>query len=438
VSVVAASVAAVLAVPQGAGAGQVGYSVPEGFAQVALNFRAAPGERNDVHVADASAGDYVIEDRGAPLTVGDGCVAESPTRARCRHPPRGQPMSVIAFLGDGDDALIYEKGESIAFGGPGDDVLAGGFSYDQLYGEDGDDRIRGRGGPDGLGGDGFTSEPVAGRDDVDGGSGNDRVEGGPGADLVRGGAGSDILDGDFARERFGRRDPPRRARDRIRGGPGEDAIQYQFSTFTGQRAPPAPSLRITFDERHNDGPRGEGDDVASDVEQAYSLTVGGVGRGKNGFRVTRNIFNGRPASGRLGVRFYRLTAGGTPRAQTGLFEGSELVQRTRRRAHGRTEISLIGGRFDRCGDQSTAHAAQRRRGAGRLIRRLLARVRGLFRINARYVSLTVHGTEFSVTERCRQTLVRVKEGAVSVRVRGRPGRTLVRGGGVLRIRTSAP
>jgi hypothetical protein len=138
-----------------------------------LHVVAAPGEYNDLTVAD-TAGGLAVSDSGAPLTDGAGCVA-----GVCAGATR-----IDADLGDGDDSVaVYSALPALLRGGPGYDTLAGG---------DGDDRIDG-----GTGGD-----------SADGGAGNDLIvlrdrvtdtaTCGAGRDTVR----AEVLDQlDFACER---------------------------------------------------------------------------------------------------------------------------------------------------------------------------------------------------------------------------------------------
>jgi Ca2+-binding RTX toxin-like protein len=399
-----------------------------GFQPGELGYVANPGERNDVTVSGDESTSYLLEDRGALVTPGDGCRAEDAHRVRC--PPIRHP-GIVALLGDENDRIRFDIRLVLGDGGPGDDVLIGGPSNDLLIGGEGDDVIEGRGGLDTIVGDeSFVGS--FGDDTLRGGPGSDLITGGPGRDRLFGGGGDDLLDGDFsAFEVAFQRPRPRRAPDRIRGGGGTDHLVYNFVLLSSRRPRPAPALAISFDGRANDGPRDERDNVASDVERAYSLTTAQVVPVEHGFRVERlRGPDQRPVKGRLGARIYRLRGRGSRGAQTGLFEGAEFDFRARGRAGAPVELDLKGGAFDRCANRSGAAASGRR--PGRLIRRLLARVRGLFRVNARYVSLTVHGTAFSIAERCSETRVRVIEGVVEIRSRGR--RRLLRKGDSLVIR----
>ena len=132
---------------------------------------------------------------------------------------------VICGLG-GNDQLAGRGGNDVLFGGAGDDVLFGGDGRDLLRGGPGDDVMQGGAGDDGL----------------QGGVGDDTVGGGPGVDRLRGSGGGDELS----------------------GGPGRDIATYM---------PRAAALRLSIGDGANDGRRGEGDDIAADVEDVR----GGIG-----------------------------------------------------------------------------------------------------------------------------------------------------------------
>ncbi len=118
--------------------------------------------------------------------------------------------------GEGDNVLADVED---VWSGTGDDVLVGSAAANLLMGAAGNDAVSGLGGPDTL----------------TGGDGADSLAGGEGADVLEGGRGPDLL----------------------WGGPGVDTADYSRST--GRTS-------VTFDDVANDGERGEGDNVASDVE----------------------------------------------------------------------------------------------------------------------------------------------------------------------------
>jgi hypothetical protein len=163
--------------------------------------------------------------------------------------PRREPLGVIGvYGGDGADRLYAPRArhkappdwdvEPVLDGESGNDVVVGGAYSDTLDGEDGNDRLIGH----------------AGHDALDGGDGRDRLTGGAGHDLLAGGAGRDV----------------------ILGGTGVDALFYTNWDYA-RRTPPAapPAARVSFDGSFNDGPPGEHDDVAGQVERSIYLLAGG-------------------------------------------------------------------------------------------------------------------------------------------------------------------
>ncbi|MEA2219656.1 MAG: hypothetical protein QOJ35_2282 [Solirubrobacteraceae bacterium] len=194
----------------------------------------------------------------------------------------GGPANDRLDGGDGSDVLSGAGGDDTLLGGgtdTGGDRLSGGPGADTLEGGGGPDRLAGDDGPDTLAGGG-------GDDELDGGSESDRLSGGPGLDRLAGGPGDDVLEGagtplvgaDGADVLDGGD-----GSDTLSGGPGDD-------TLTGGPGPDVLSggdgdgdtadygrvlvaVRVSFDDVANDGPAGEGDDVAGDVERV----VGGQG-----------------------------------------------------------------------------------------------------------------------------------------------------------------
>ena len=121
--------------------------------------------------------------------------------------------------------------------------------------------IRGEGGNDLLsvlidrpatiyGGSGF--------DQISGGPGNDIIFGGAQADSIFGGGGNDELHGDSGNDRINGGNGAAPDADQIFGGTGTDIVTY-FSHTT--------SVSVSFNGLSDDGAVGEGDNVATDVEQ---------------------------------------------------------------------------------------------------------------------------------------------------------------------------
>jgi Ca2+-binding RTX toxin-like protein len=115
-----------------------------------LIFTAAPGEANVVTMGISGA-NVVVNDSGAPLTVGAGCAAAGTNQATCAGVTR-----ITAALGDADDQfhnntaipsrVSGDGGNDIIHGGTGPDALLGEAGIDQLFGHEGDDTLNTRGG----------------------------------------------------------------------------------------------------------------------------------------------------------------------------------------------------------------------------------------------------------------------------------------------------
>lgn len=263
------------------------------------------GERNELEI-DARR----VRATAGALVAGPGCTATAPGEVTCALAPRngsGDVRSTIAVdAGDGDDRVVSRTIATLR-GGAGDDqlllhgvggTLDGGLGADLLAGparaaagstdqpralidygtRTGAVRVTpGFGGADdgepGEGDEvtgvigqirgGFGSDELHGSDllptVLDGGGGDDRLLagaaggqllGGPGGDVLQGGAAGEILDGGPGA-------------DVLRGGPGDDTAD--FSTARGP-------VRVTLDDRPDDGAAGERDDVGIDVEEVMGTS----------------------------------------------------------------------------------------------------------------------------------------------------------------------
>jgi Ca2+-binding RTX toxin-like protein len=153
-----------------------------------LEYFAAKGERNDVHVADTKAG-YTIQDLGPTIKNSAKSCKRSADRHKvtCPHKiRRGGPSRKPAFLNivlnDGADYLIVGAAFRLPVtvsGDAGDDRIFGGGGNDTIRGKNGDDYLDGRKGRDTIsGGDG--SDVIISNDDsrdvVECGAGSDRVD----------------------------------------------------------------------------------------------------------------------------------------------------------------------------------------------------------------------------------------------------------------------
>ncbi len=156
--------------------------------------------------------------------------------------------------GNSADTIYGGAGPDHLQGDGGDDVLHGQDGDDKEYGGLGDDYVEGGGGADVLYGE-------VGRDRVVGDVGEDTLNGGPGEDELRGGAHDDALFG------IGENDVliGDAGADKLSGGDGVDTVSY-----AGSANPVTADLDgVNYD----DGPVGEGDSIAPDVESL----VGGSG-----------------------------------------------------------------------------------------------------------------------------------------------------------------
>jgi Ca2+-binding RTX toxin-like protein len=173
------------------------------------------------------------EDRTEPVvgTIGDGLNDDGGVNDVNDVTGRGDTIlgDIEEVLGGaGNDVLRGNDGDNFLDGGAGNDLVNGGDGADELLGSDGDDLLEGAGGNDLIAGE-------AGGDDLEGGAQNDQLDGGDGEDLLDGGTGADS----------------------IRGGPGFDAADYSA------RLGP---VTASADDVGGDGEAGEGDVIASDVE----------------------------------------------------------------------------------------------------------------------------------------------------------------------------
>ena len=219
VLLVAAAVA--LACPAAAQAARVSYDGSR------LVYRAGAGERNDLEIRNTGRF-YRFSDEGARVRATGACRRLSRHVAQCPHE---RALTLTVLLGGGRDRVLVHSlrgdQDGAVHGGDGDDrlraVRTGRAVMFRLSGDSGDDVLTG-------GGDG---------DKLDGSTGRDRLSGGGGDDILDGGAGRDTID----------------------GGRGRDVLAYPARTSV---------VRALLDGRANDGLPGERDQVARDVEGAWT------------------------------------------------------------------------------------------------------------------------------------------------------------------------
>ena len=123
---------------------------------------------------------------------------------------------------DGNDVIVGSGAPNGIFSGGGDDVVDGGAGDDRVFGGDGEDSLLG-------------------------GVGDDSVFGSEDPDLIRGAAGDDILFSGLLDD-----DP-----DAVFGGTGIDVADYTDAVS---------GVRVSLDNKPNDGVTAENDNVHRDVE----------------------------------------------------------------------------------------------------------------------------------------------------------------------------
>lgn len=145
----------------------------------------------EIHPELTAAGwQWILINRGATYTGGDGCVTYSPGDVRCLDQAGDRDIDVIDVQPQRENGSVEIGGITSSLvslirvhGGPLDDrvaVEAGDYQVN-IEGDDGGDILRGAG-------------EVPGRGLViDGGAGDDRLTGSPGPDTVTGGTGSDEI-----------------------------------------------------------------------------------------------------------------------------------------------------------------------------------------------------------------------------------------------------
>ena len=231
----------------------------------ALEYEAAAGKANTLVIS--VSGSTVTVDDSVKLVAGAGCaaVAGHPTVVTCTL---DNPSSMTVTLGDRNDRLSTTSALNLTvYGGPGDDVLTGGAGVDRLHGGAGNDKI--------FGGDN--------RNTLYGDAGDDRLEGGPSGDTLLGGTGKDTLlgrgdrdwlsggkgndvswggDGD---DDLGDNIVVDSGADVFHGGAGMDEVTYWMHTA---------AVTADLDGKRDDGQRGEGDTIGTDVENLAGGTGG--------------------------------------------------------------------------------------------------------------------------------------------------------------------
>lgn len=264
----------------------------------AIEYRAAPGENNNVSLAIAGS-TVTYSDSALEIVAGPGCSQVTPQSVACDF--TGLTVA-YTFLKDGDDSFaadpVSDALSNGAYGGEGDDVLHGGPGMDGFDGGPGADTITGADGFDSvvytyrdldinnqierdegveirLDGEPNDGAPYEGDDvgsDIEwvigtnhgdtltasendavisGFAGDDVLIGGPGADRLHGNEGDDVLDGGLGT-------------DYIDGYEGLDTFDYSSRSA---------SVYVNWSPGHpGNGEDGENDDV-----RGVEKIVGGAG-----------------------------------------------------------------------------------------------------------------------------------------------------------------
>jgi Ca2+-binding RTX toxin-like protein len=219
---------------------------------------------------DGGAGNDALDGGGGPDTFRGGDGTDTATYASRSV---GVEVTIGAVAddgepGEGDDVAADMEnvtggaGADALTGGVAANVLRGGAGKDRLFGLDGNDVLVGGGGPDAFaGGAGLDTADYAARTadlslTLDGLSNDGEFREGDklqDVELIVGGAGNDTFVGDVNANTF----DGGGGADTFSGGDGADTVSYSARTTP---------VGVIVDDMANDGAAGEGDNVASDVE----------------------------------------------------------------------------------------------------------------------------------------------------------------------------
>lgn len=206
------------------------------FGRGFINYKAAPGEHNDVTVT-RSGSSIIIKDPGATILSATCSLGVSARRATCTI-PAGNAFAATNFaLGNQADKLRIDfvggghrkPVQNGLQGDAGNDTITGSngrSDFDYLLGGAGNDKLSGRGGDDIITDYDFDGGPPyeGGSNRLFGGNGDDFIEGGPRFDRIKGGNGDDDIDGGLGH-------------DILSGGPGFDAAEFRALESTPQGNP---------------------------------------------------------------------------------------------------------------------------------------------------------------------------------------------------------
>jgi Ca2+-binding RTX toxin-like protein len=252
----------VMAAPaQAAGTGVVSV-----YSGTKVRYKAGNGHQNRV-LLSRSGNTITVDDRVA-IKAGAGCKAVKGDKTKVRCTTKTAPTRVRVDTYDRNDTIVNSTGVAMtAFGGTGSDKIVGGTRGDILYGDLGGDQIWGLGGNDRIYGSPQNDKLYGGdgADWIEDGHGRDLVRGGNGDDQMHGGGGKDVYYGDAGADRISMNQYPASVADadRIFGGAGSDTVHYSYDS----------AVSMDADGVADDGRKGEGDNLATDIENL----VGGFG-----------------------------------------------------------------------------------------------------------------------------------------------------------------
>jgi Ca2+-binding RTX toxin-like protein len=266
----------VVATPaQAAGTGVV--SVYDG---TKVRYKAGSGHQNRV-LLSRSGNTVTVDDRVA-IKAGAGCKAVKGDKTKVRCTPKKAPTRVRVDTYDRNDKIVNSSGLPMtAFSGSGNDKIVGGTRGDILYADLGGDEIWGLGGNDRIYGSSQNDKLYGGdgADLIEDSHGRDLVRGGNGDDTLFGHGGKDVYYGDAGNDRITMHEYTDVAdTDRIFGGAGADTVMYSYDL----------AVSMDADGVADDGRKGEGDNIATDVENL----IGGFGNDRIVGNAGRNELEG--------------------------------------------------------------------------------------------------------------------------------------------------
>jgi Ca2+-binding RTX toxin-like protein len=247
------------------------------YGDTKAEYRAATGKVNKV-VVTQSGRTFTIDDV-VTVKAGKGCKAVKGDVTKVRCTTKKTPNWFRVYTGNKNDTITNKTTVGMTVrAGSGNNTITGGPKHDELFADDGNDKVYALGGNDYV----YTSGGNdliyggAGDNELIGGPGNDTIYGGPdfdrirpdsGNDVAHGGdggdyfeesAGKDVLYGDAGSDEFFQNEYMDRGTEDMRGGSGWDQVTYMSRTKAIYADPDG--------KKGDDGAKGEGDSIGTDVE----------------------------------------------------------------------------------------------------------------------------------------------------------------------------